>query len=111
QPFISKLSLPSGKMHYDDISLHDAMLRELSYFMDTPPKKVSYRGVMEYRAFIDKVLVTHTIAHVFSGSVPDNQVDGTRLFWADITQAKKTAMSPGTSETVLANEQHQGIFF
>lgn len=111
QPFINKLSLPSGKMHYEDESLPDAMRRELSYFLDHPLTSVHYKGVMEYRAFIEGTLVTHTLAHVFSGDIAGQQVDTSRLFWTDIKSLKSTEMSPGTRETIEATENYSDIFF
>lgn len=110
QPFIGKFSLPSGKIHYEDESLAGAMNRELSFFLTDVPD-VTYAGVMEYRAFINAVLVTHTIAHVFSGNVTDHQVKYERLVWRDISELKPTDMSPGTPQTIRATEKHQGYFY
>lgn len=111
QPFIGKLSLPNGKMHYEDDSVYSAVQRELSYFMIEEPRDLKLAGTIEYRAFIDQVLVTHTIAHVFKGAIDRHSINSDRLLWANIDDLKTTDMSPGTRETIQAVRSSNDIFF
>lgn len=111
QPFIDKFSLPSGKMHYDDESVESALNRELSYFLSTRPSNIKHVGVMEYRAFIDDILVTHTMAHVFNGDVSQVPILSDRLHWIDLKSLKDTDMSPGTKQTIDAVKNHTTFFF
>ncbi|MCU0667349.1 MAG: NUDIX domain-containing protein [Patescibacteria group bacterium] len=98
QPFIGQWSLPSGKMHFDDISIEDAIKREIKYMTQKPPKKLKHKGVMEYRAFIDDVLVSHTVAHIFTAELINVNHSFTKL--VSLNQLNDLELSPGTKESI-----------
>lgn len=110
QPFIDKWSLPSGKVHFDDVSLEEAMKREIGYFSNQPAKDLEPAGVVEYRAFIEDNLVTHTIAHVFKGTINPSAVTNLRTKWVSLEQLDELETSPGTRETIDRFISSDGYF-
>lgn len=109
QPFIDKWSLPSGKMHYDDESVEAAVLREIAYLSPEPPRHVRHRGVVEYKVFIDRELVTHTVAHLFSA---DMVYDGKgRSRYIPLGSVDELELSPGTKECIRDVLTHDEFFF
>lgn len=109
QPFIDKWSLPSGKMHYDDESVEAAVLREITYLSLEPPRQLRHRGVVEYKIYIDGQLITHTIAHLFSGDVA---YDGKgRSRYISLDKIDELELSPGTKECIRDVLTHDEFFF
>lgn len=109
QPFIGLWSLPSGKMHYDDESATQAVLREISYISDKIPRKITSSGVVEYRVFINRQLVTHTIAHIFTVNIDYNNRGSSRYMPLD--RLGELELSPGTKECIDDVLGHDEFFF
>jgi ADP-ribose pyrophosphatase YjhB (NUDIX family) len=108
QPFISRWNLPSGKAHFEDLSLEDSARRELGYLTDEDNQKLDYRGVIEHTVDVDAVIVTHTISHVFETTATN--IISELAAWksaADITQLD---LSPGTKETLDDLHKHKQFF-
>lgn len=110
QPFIDKWSLPSGKIHFEDASIEEAMRREISYFIDPSNVDLERAGVLEYTAYIGEDVVTHTIAQVFKSVIDSKVVTSERVEWLDIADLKATDMAPGTKEMIEAVRKHKDIF-
>lgn len=111
QPFIGKWSLPSGKMHYEDTSVHEAMIRELGYFVDCVAINPRNVGVIEYNAYILGNLVSHTIAHIFVASIKPEEVTSERAEWVALSELNTLKCSPGTRETIEAVMSEESYFY
>lgn len=111
QPFIGKWSLPSGKMHYDDVTVHDAMVRETGYYLHATPSGLRQIGVVEYSAFINNDLVSHTIAHIFTASITPDMVSHPQAKWIDACSLAPTESSPGTNKVIDLAQTKKEFFF
>ena len=109
QPFIGRWSLPSGKMHYEDTDVESAVLREARYLTAKEPDSLRHVGTVEYSVFVANVLVTHTIAHVFTARLIDITHDRAQ-FWP-LEDLHKIDLSPGTLPTIHAVLQEQEYFY
>lgn len=111
QPFIGKWSLPSGKIHYDDVSVETAMRREMQYFTNAEPNGLRHTGIVEYSAYIHGDLVTHTFGHVFTADIPRDSITNPRAKWVDLRDLPTLEMSPGTKETIEKTLTTSDFFF
>lgn len=111
QPFIGKWSLPGGKMHWEDESLSTAMQRELGYILGESPSDMKHIGIVEYKAFINNQLTSHTIAHIFQGVVDYKNIINDRLHWLKVENLETTDMSPGTELKIQAIRNHKDFFY
>ncbi len=109
QPFIDRWSLPSGKMHYDDDNVEAAMRREITYLTPERPSDVRHRGVVEYKIFINRELITHTIAHLFSANIAYNGEGRSR--YVPLKELEELKLSPGTKECIQDVLAHEDFFF
>ena len=109
QPFIGRWSLPSGKMHYDDESVEKAVRREISYLSEAEPTKVAHKGVVEYRVFINRQLVTHTIAHMFLVNI-EYGGQGRSRHWK-LEELDTLELSPGTRQCIDDVLSHESFFY
>lgn len=109
QPFIGRWSLPSGKMHYDDLSIEDAVRREISYFSPGEPKNLQHKGVIEFRAKIRDKVVSHTIAHIFTASV--DRVEHERIEAILLKDLVNLDLSPGTKEIIETTLGSKEFFY
>lgn len=109
QPFIGTWSLPNGKMHYDDTSVETAMRREISYFANEKPTGLKSRGVIEYNASINGIIVSHTIAHIFTAVVED--VSSDRARWVSMNDLAELKATPGTVQAIAATQNESGYFY
>ena len=107
QPFIGTWSLPSGKVHYDDHSVHSAVLRELSYIISREPVTLEHRGVVEINTTVAGDLVTHVLEHIFVATIDVHTIIHTEVAWMTLEELSHAECSPGTREVIehcLANE-------
>ncbi len=111
QPFIGSWSLPSGKVHYDDVSVEAAALREAGYLSDKPPQAIEHCGVIEFIAEIDGQTASHTLAHIFKVDMKPNDVTHTKVQWIDLDEIPSLVLSPGTREIIQAVEEYTGFFY
>jgi len=109
QPFIGRWSLPSGKVHYEDSDLKSAVLREVKYLTSKEPKDLHQAGVVEYSVYISDVLVTHTLAYIFTAKLTDIAHERAR-FWP-IDALGNVDLSPGTLPTIQAVLGNNDYFY
>lgn len=109
QPFIGRWSLPSGKMHYEDSDIESAVLREIKYLSVKDPYNLRHAGTVEYSVFVANVLVTHTIAYVFTATLIDVTHERAR-YWP-VESLHEINLSPGTLPTIQAVLQENAYFY
>lgn len=61
-------------------------------------------------SFIEDNLVTHTIAHVFKGTINPSAVTNLRTKWVSLEQLDELETSPGTRETIDRFISSDGYF-
>jgi ADP-ribose pyrophosphatase YjhB (NUDIX family) len=109
QPFIGRWSLPSGKVHYEDSNLTSAILREAQYLTSGEPKDLQQAGVVEYSVYISDVLVTHTLAFIFTAKLTGITHERAR-FWP-IHALEGINLSPGTLPTIQTVLENKDYFY
>lgn len=109
QPFIGRWSLPSGKMHYEDSSVKAAVQREIQYLTTADNLEIEHKGVVEYLAYAEGVLFTHTLAHVFRTSFELTRHERAQFF--DLNKISELDMSPGTLDTIKVTLEETEFFY
>ncbi len=110
QPFINKWTFLNGKVHYEDDSLIAAAKREISYVSDILPKDLRKAGVIEYIANINNDTVSHSIAHVFTGTLKAQDINSERANWLAPEELEGTKSAPATIEIIHAFERGDSQF-
>ncbi len=111
QPFINNWSLPSGKVHYEDASVKDGVLRELTYFTSKTDVQVTHRGVVEFTARVGSDVVSHTIGHIFGADLEPGDITNERTNWYDFDQIATLELSPATREIIADSLRHDAFFY
>ena len=107
QPFISSLSLPNGKVHYEDKSLESAARRELDYLASNYSLKKQL-GVVELVIYLEGKLISHQISHIFEAEISDLKSQ-TALYYS-LNDLKNLSLAPGTNE-IIKTCINEKIFF
>lgn len=96
QPFIGTWSLPSGKIHYDDVTTERAAQRELSYITD---KQLDLRllGVAEIAVHINNNLTTHGIEYVYGLTMKAADMQHEYGQWVQLSELPGLRCAPGSS--------------
>ena len=111
QPFLGLWSLPTGKVHYEDKSLREASLRELTFITKSPDIDPIHRGVLELRASIKGEVVSHVLIHIFTLQLESNEVFHELAHWKDVTELIPTQCSPGTLESLRLVAANDDFFY
>lgn len=112
QPYIHQYMLPSGKQHLGEGAAEhvDRELKEKLH-LDVPLER---RGMADIRIYRGDKLITHVLAHIYEGSVKDNQLPPeTHQFsfeWAAKTSNVHKFLA-GTCEIMDKLENEAGSFF
>ena len=111
QPFIGSWSLPSGKVHFEDVSVERAAVREIGYLTDTQPRAIRHCGVVEFSAGIQDTTVSHTVSHVFLVDILPEDITHPKVEWITLDQLSKLTLSPGTHEIIQAAQSKKEFFY
>lgn len=110
QPFIGTLLFPGGKQHFGE-SPEAHIKRELQeqFSVECAPIR---RGLVDQRSYIDEVLISHVLGHVYEmvyeGPLPKESSKFV-YEWAQVEDHKN--LYPGTYELFKALETEKKLFF
>lgn len=111
QPYIGTWSLPGGKVHYEDASIRDAAIRDILAYSSRLPSDLTHVGIFGYRTFINGELINYSFAHVFTGTLNDDDFILDRLEWVDIQTVKNEEITPSVKEIVELCATRKSFFF
>jgi len=111
QPYIGYYGLPLGKIHTDrDISIKDSASRELYEKTGVSCENLSHVGDTYLRIYINEILVSDILVHVFSAVCDrDLEINGTSL-WASRDDWGNIKLVPGAREIIESAESSKGFF-
>lgn len=111
QPFIGTWNLPSGKLHYEDESIHAAATRELKMiFCGNSNIGVDYQGVVELTVVENDDTITHTLYLVHYARVLSDVAIDVAYSWRDITMVSSLDVTPGSVEILKFATQDSGRY-
>lgn len=111
QPFIGAWSLPNGKMHVSDVSVHSAALREASEKTSLSPTSLRQVGVCMIRALINGELVSYVLANVFIAELNEDHVMHENTLWCDQIERKELQLMPATEQIIQKTLTAEEFFF
>lgn len=95
QPFLGGWTPPSGKVHLDDVSIVDAVRREVYEKTGVWVENQKHRGDYYLRAYSGKVLISSVLCHVFTAT-STNIYHGLR--WVSEDELRQLQLVPGVSD-------------
>lgn len=110
QPFIDTWTLPFGKIHDDDKTIHLAAQREIIEKIGDHTINISHAGDCYIRVTQDDDIKISTLAHVFYGTT-DALIDGELLKWVSPHSISTVDTSPAISEIIARTFFRDPYFF
>lgn len=110
QPYIDTWTLPYGKLHIDDRSIQAAAQREAAEKLDTVDIALQHAGECYIRVWVDKAILSTTLAHVFYGAT-DDITPHERLIWARPHRLAQYTLAPAVEQIVARAFFHDPYFF
>lgn len=111
QPYIGTWTLPGGKVHYDDESIHGAAVRDILFYSARVPNNLRQIGIYGYRTFINGELINYSLAHIFVGTLRTNDLIMDRPEWIVLSDVQEGDCSPGTLRMIELVESQKQFFF
>lgn len=110
QPFIDMWTLPSGKLHMDDISLLAAAQREAKEKLGLDNQPMRHAGDCYLRTVRGSDVVTMTLVHVFAFERDDIPMKET-MTWAQPHKLHEYELAPCVEEIVARTFFRDPFFF
>jgi 8-oxo-dGTP pyrophosphatase MutT (NUDIX family) len=99
QPFIGAWTFASGKLHIEDGSVRNAMVRELSERVALPGNESLRHAADVYiNASIDGELVSTVLAHVFTMLITPEEIARQDVLWVQGGEWQHLQLAPGVEE-------------
>lgn len=111
QPFIDTMSLVSGKVHYEDVSVLAAAQRELAAQLSVSHKIPIHRGVVELDIFIASERVSHTLEHIFEVTLSAEDVQSASAQWREEGSLMGLVTYPGTHDILTLLAANKQFFY
>ncbi|MCL2173800.1 NUDIX hydrolase [Candidatus Saccharibacteria bacterium] len=111
QPFITRWTLPSGKLHIEDGNIFDAAVRELDekIGLRISPRALSHSGDVYIRVTAEEAMISCVFAHIFMARIADFDSDNT--VWSDATWRQQHKLAPAIDDLIdLQQKSHQQFF-
>lgn len=109
QPFIGCWTLPHGKLHMDDTSIHEAAQREAKEKLGIQNLDVKHAGNGYIRVTSDGEQLTAALAHVFKGTYDGNFTSATERY-VPRDQFSSLLLAPAVAELVDHALFHESFF-
>ena len=112
QPSLGTWMLPSGKQHFDESPEQHVVRESLEQF--GADIVLSRRGLADIRISYDDQLVTHLIAHIYSGNYAGPVPDTTDRFvyaYHDVGELSDDQLTPGTRQICDALVGSSELFY
>ena len=111
QPFIGAWTFTSGKLHIEDESARDAMVREIDERVAIEPNETLTHAADVYlRASIKGELVSPILAHVFTMHIEANTIRRKDVAWVDGADWGGLQLAPGVKDVYDLLESSKGVF-
>jgi ADP-ribose pyrophosphatase YjhB (NUDIX family) len=111
QPFIGAWTFTSGKLHIEDESARDAMVREIDERVAIETNETLTHAADVYlRASIKGELVSPILAHVFTMHIEANTIQRKDVAWVDGADWSGLQLAPGVKEVYDLLENSKGVF-
>lgn len=111
QPYIGTWALPGGKMHYEDESIEAAAIRDILFYSSRVPQDLKHVGLFGYRTFIKQELVNYSYAHVFTGTLNEQDFIIERPVWKVLKDIPDVDLSPGVKDIIDITSREKHFFF
>ena len=111
QPYIDTWTWPGGKMHYEDLTVKDAAIRDILFYSSRIPADLRHVGLFGYRVFINNELISYSFVHVFTGTLMSRDFILDRPQWVDRRQLPSLKVSPGVIDILELVEANDAFFF
>jgi ADP-ribose pyrophosphatase YjhB (NUDIX family) len=99
QPFIGAWTFASGKLHIEDLSIKDAVGREMMERVGIGVNStLKHTADVYIHAAINGQLVSSVLSHVFTMHVDANQIARKDVKWATAEELKIVQLAPGVKE-------------
>jgi ADP-ribose pyrophosphatase YjhB (NUDIX family) len=111
QPFIGAWSLPSGKLHMEDMSLDEAVTREAIEKVGAAPVSQRQVGICYVRARINGEIVSYILAHVFVVKLGSEHTLHEDVRWCDAAAREQLRLLPATEQIIRLVQSDASFFF
>lgn len=109
QPFIGQWTIPFGKIHNSDRSIHDAAQREVREKIGDISIDIVHAGDCYIRIHDQQAVQISTLAHVFYGTTDDN-LQNDHLTWVSPRKVSSLETAPAV-ERIIARTFFRDPFF
>ena len=99
QPYINTWTLPYGKLHIEDETLHAATIREATEKIGTAPTAVTHHGDCYIRVMRSGAIESTTLAHIMRVTVGEVGATDT-LQWVDVAALLNLRLAPAVEPIV-----------
>lgn len=111
QPFFGAWTFASGKLHLEDGSAKNAMIRELKERVNVEPNQTLKHIADTYiSAAINEQLVSTVLAHVFTMTIHSHEVSRRDVLWTNADDRRDLQLAPGIEEVYKLAEQYKNKF-
>ena len=110
QPYIDCWTLPYGKLHIDDISVHEAAQRELREKLQLEGPDPERAGECYIRVWHDGQILSSTLAHVFRLTYDDIATTDT-IQWARPHKLAQYELAPAVEQIMTRTFFRDSQFF
>lgn len=107
QPFITRWSLPSGKIHLDDESVVAAAEREVNEKTGLSPRNLVRLGEAHITITADESLISNALMHVFSANVGNQSIESNNLIWTDDSWRKQHELTPEINDLIKLSSKRK----
>ena len=111
QPFIGAWSLPSGKLHLDDMSLDAAVQREAIEKVGLAPVSCRQAGICYVRARINGEIISYILAHVFVVELGADHTLHDDVRWFSTAERESLKLLPATEQIIELAKDSSDLFF
>ena len=105
QPFVGKVNLPNGKLHFDDVSAELGAKRTLSEIA-LGPIELSLLGIAEVSVHHSGNQIVHTIHFMYGARLESNQITSERLYWLKARDIIPKQAAPWVVDMVKDFNEH-----
>jgi 8-oxo-dGTP pyrophosphatase MutT (NUDIX family) len=109
QPYIDMWTLPNGKLHNDDSSIHMAAQREAYEKLNIHSQEMTHAGDCYMRVHYGDTAVTITLAHIFTFNRDDIEMTD-QLQWVQPHKLQSVDLAPSI-EQIIARTFFRDTFF
>ncbi len=110
QPFIDTWTLPYGKLHIDDESVHAAAQREVLEKLGIENQEVEHAGDCYIRVRVAGELLSTTLAHIFRFYKDDIQTNDD-LIWARPHKVSQLSLAPAVEDVMSRTFFKDSFYF